>query len=734
MDTTSSSSHVFDKLLSNKHFFKLFFALLCIGLSAVFFTTYKTTLQQKLADSKGQNTITATEDLSTGNSSSQSLNNSDGQVLGSTYPQIYISGGDQGYSSGGMIALASTDEPAVVIGGYNTSGKAEIKMYKANEEALLNYLVHDKNGKQTKKIDISNFQYVTTVNESINTSSYQGSKITLPFEETGIWYVSVKLDGAHDTDAFIIRSNFGIFTKEGDNEFIFWGQDYKNKRSISDGEIKVLNVLDSIKELQTVSIGSDGIAKASLSGQADIALVHHNNNAAVVPLNLKYLNSGYSYESFSEKKHKTRYFIFTDRPLYKPGDTVNFKAILRDDDDARYTVPSGHVVVKVYNSDSGGSEKPLVEKSLTISTDGTIADSYILSSDAKTGYYTLSITNPADGKDEGGWGDYDYNASYASFNVEYFRKPEFSIDVSSFTTEAIAQDKASFTITGAYFSGQPMAGQKVKYSVDASDFYEYQYLTDLKYYSHDLSDEYRYWYSYGANKVINGVATLDKKGEAEVNLPTKMTFNKGRSQVFSIEATLEDGSQNPSFARRNMLVLAGEFGIYRKDYSYGSQINKPLSLPLILKAHRDKPNLSNIQLTAKIHRTDWIAYQDKNQKYPSYKKIEEDLPSISTKTNNEGNATLNFTPTKIGSYEITVTGEDARGNTISKVFYSYVSTNESPAYTDGGNDDLTISADKQKYEPSETAHLNIYSKIPDRDVLLTLERGRVDRYQIVRLN
>lgn len=73
---------------------------------------------------------------------SQTTENSPGAVLSSNYqvPQIYISGGEQGYSSGGMIALASTDEPAVVIGGYNTSGEAEISMYEATETDILDYL------------------------------------------------------------------------------------------------------------------------------------------------------------------------------------------------------------------------------------------------------------------------------------------------------------------------------------------------------------------------------------------------------------------------------------------------------------------------------------------------------------------------------------------------------------------------------------------------------------------
>ncbi|MBI2596621.1 hypothetical protein HYW41_00470 [Candidatus Daviesbacteria bacterium] len=654
-------------------------------------------------------------------------------VLGSNtqIPQIYISDGEQGYSSGGLIALASTDEPAVIIGGYNISGEAQVTMYQANEAAMLDYLTHDKDGKQTKKNpDVSSFQYVTTVKHAVNTASYQGSKVPLPFGETGIWYLKVKI-GKTFADAFVLRSNIGVLTKEGDNEFIFWGQNFKTKRSISDGTIKILNLTDLQKELQTVSFNADGIAKASLNAQADIAIVEQNTDRVIVPLNLKYLNTGYSYTQFQPKGRLTRYFIFTDRPLYKPGDTVNFKTVLRDDDDARYSISGGQALVKIY---TGYDEKNSVfEKSYPISSDGTISGQYQLPADAKVDYYNLSVTVPSQKGRENFW-DFEYSSNTAYFEVQFFRKPEFSIDVTTPKTELIAGDKTSFTISGTYFSSQPMIGQKVKYTVFAADFYEYQYATDQQSLSQDLSDDYRYGHWYGSNKVTEGTATLDKKGEAQIDLNTVMNFNKGKSQVFSIEATHEDGSQNPSFSRKNILVYGGDWGIYRKDTSYGTKVNTSQNIPVTLIPYRSGGNVSNISLTAKLHRTNWVSILEPDKKYPSYKKEEEDLQGLTARTDGQGNATFTLTPNKIGSYTITVEGKDSRGNLVSKIFYSYVSTEDQPYYTEGGNNDLTISTDKQKYLPGDTVRFNIFSQVPDRDVFLSLERGRVNRFQVVHLN
>lgn len=725
MSNDNAVLHKLRRLFSNKKLLLLLLLIPLLGLAALsfslknqFLTKESSTFQNEQAQSKSQKAT-------------------DSSVLGSNtqVPQIYISGGEQGYSTGGMIALASTDEPAVVIGGYNISGDAEIAMYEANENALLDYLTHDKDGKQTKKNpDISQFHYVTSVKHSINTGSYQGSKVPLPFGETGIWYLKVKI-GSNNADAFVLRSNIGVLTKEGDNEFIFWGQNFKTKRSVTDGVIKLLNLQDSRKEIQTVSFGADGIAKANLNADADIALIQQNDDRAIVPINLKYLNTSYSYKQFQQKSRLTRYFIFTDRPLYKPGDTVYFKAVLRDDDDARYSIPSGDASVRIYNGYyyEGSNTQPDFEKSYSVTSDGTVNGQYQIPADTKVGYHTLAVSVPNQAGRTGLFNS-EWTSNTISFDVEYFRKPEFSIDVNTPKTELIAGDKTSFKISGTYFSGQPLLGQKVKYTVYSADFYEYQYLTDQQSLAQTLSNDYRYGYWYGNNKVTEGSTKLDKNGEAEINLETKMSFNKGKSQVFSIEATIDDGSQNPSFSRKNILVYAGEYGIYRKDTSYGTKVNTPLTLPVTLIPYRNNTSVSGLNLTAKVHRTNWVSYDDPNQKYPAYRKEEEDLPNISARTDGQGNTTFTFTPTKIGSYTITVESNDARGNLVSKIFYSYVSTDDQPYYTENGNNDITISTDKQKYLPTDTVRFNIFSQTPDRDVFLSLERGRVNRFQIIHLN
>lgn len=694
----------------------LLFVLLFVGIASIPLVQWKS----KLLSSTTKKEIATTE--------------TNGEaVLGdsSRGPQIVISGGSDSYTQGGVIELASTDEPAVFLNTYNVPS-VDIAIYKASDDALLDFLTHDKDGNQIiKKVDEKKVSFVTTIKQATTSPTNGATKAVLPIEGIGIWYLKITA-GSATSQAFVVRSDIGTIAKEGDNQFIFWAQDFKTKKSVTDGLILLYNLQDGRKELARIPLGEDGIAKYAIDKNADIALVAHNDDRGLIPLNLQYLNYSFQYRPFQEKISKTRYFLFTDRPLYKPGDTVHFKIVLRDDDDARYTIPTGEFTVKLYQ---GYDDKQSVfQKKYSVSQDGTIAGDYTLSKDAKVGNYTLSVLAPNQTTNTILW-DGEYSANTTYFDVEYFRKPEFSIDVSAAKTEIVAGDANSFTVSGTYFSGQPLIGHDIKYTVYSSDFYEYQYAADQQYNAARLSSDYRYNYWYGNKKVKEGTLTLDSQGRATIDLDTKLPDAKGKSQVFTVEATIADGSQNPSFARQNILVYAGEYGIYRKDYSYGTKVRTPLTIPLTLLGHIPGVKIANIPFTVKIHRESWTSYQEENKKYPTYRKIEEDILPISAVSDGSGNSTISYTPSVSGSYTLTVEGKDARENLVSKQFYAYVTDYDFPIYSSSGMDtNLTLSSDKQKYEPTDTAHLSIFSYVPDRDVFLSLERGRVNRFQVVHVS
>lgn len=637
----------------------------------------------------------------------------DESVLGAN---IYISGGDQGYSLGGMIALSTQDDPYVELNGYGVSGDVQVDVYRADEKSLIQYLVHDKDKKQLQKdIDTTNFTFVAKVNEAI-VGNYSQKRLNLPIEGKGIWYLRISAGGKL-THAYIVRSDMGAVVKEGNNEFILWAQDFKTKKSITDAQVKIYNLENSQSELWGSGFNSDGIAVAPLKTEADIAILSRGEDRAVVPINLQNLNTAYSYNQFTRKSLHNKLFVFTDRPLYKPGDKMYFKSILREDDDARYSIPTGVARVKI--TYGWGDDNIISDKNYPISSTGSVVGDWSIPANAKTGSYIVTIST----------GDGSTESVY--FSVEFFRKPEYSLDLSSTKTEFVSGDKAEFILSGNYFSGQALSNQKVSYTVYSSDYYEYNYVSELQ---TNVTDDYRYGW-WGTKQIVKSETTLDKNGKATVSVDTKFDATTKKTQILSIEASFDNGSGNPSFARKNVIVFSGEYGIYQKELNYyhSAKINEAYKLPIVLVSRKNK-SVTNKELVAKVHRTNWLAEYVQGEKYPRYKQEKEDLPDIRVVTDSKGEATLSFTPTKEGSYELEVEGKDDINNTISKSFWVYVSNDDNPYYwNDQQASDLTINTDKTKYLPGETASLSIFSQIPNQNVLLTLERGYTHRYQVVRM-
>ncbi|WP_116787022.1 MG2 domain-containing protein [Flavobacterium psychrotrophum] len=164
--------------------------------------------------------------------------------------------------------------------------------------------------------------------------------------------------------------------------------------------------------------------------------------------------------------------LFTDRAIYRPGQTVYFKGIIYQKRKQKLsTVPNLYVSVVI--NDSHYNEL----KSFRLKTNefGSFTGSYTLPTNVMTGEFMIELdednemeTDPAYNKrhDEHPFWDYaDFDFDDVSFRVEEYKRPTFDVSFEPVTDDTRLGEKATLTGVAKSFSGVPVSGATVTYKI-----------------------------------------------------------------------------------------------------------------------------------------------------------------------------------------------------------------------------------------------------------------------------
>ena len=150
--------------------------------------------------------------------------------------------------------------------------------------------------------------------------------------------------------------------------------------------------------------------------------------------------------------NEVKTFAITDRPVYRPGQTVEFKFWIRQ---AQYDLedksPFAHqsFAVEIHNPKG----EKVYSETLTSDNYGGIAGKFELPADATLGQYQLMVVNRGGG----------------TFRVEEYKKPEFEVTVEAPTEPVMLGEKITATIRAKYYFGSPVTEATVKYKVLRSE-------------------------------------------------------------------------------------------------------------------------------------------------------------------------------------------------------------------------------------------------------------------------
>ena len=159
-------------------------------------------------------------------------------------------------------------------------------------------------------------------------------------------------------------------------------------------------------------------------------------------------NSGWGrYTYYEPRSNQNVVNIYTDRSLYRPGQTVHASVLAFNNKKGVEVKAIPNMNVTLSLRDANG--KVVSEESLTTDSYGSASADFQLPSSGLTGMFSLRTDN----------------GGYQSFRVEEYKRPTFEVEFDEVKVAYKAGDTVNVRGTTKSFAGVPVQGAKVKYTV-----------------------------------------------------------------------------------------------------------------------------------------------------------------------------------------------------------------------------------------------------------------------------
>lgn len=419
--------------------------------------------------------------------------------------------------------------------------------------------------------------------------------------------------------------------------------------------------------------------------------------------------------------------IYTERPIYRPGQTVYMRGALRLVQGEDYALPAAGQHVSLTIQDP--QYNTVAELSLPINQFGTFTTSLTLEPDVPLGNFQLQGQATVAGSSAPVY-------FYGSFLVAEYRKPAFEMTVTPDQPDVTQGDTLNVQVAATYFSGGAVAQSPIRWRLLARPF-TFASATLPGYSFNALDDAYE-WYRWqdgpdafgGSELVSEGSATTDAQGRFTLSLPAELgTDNRSRQLTLDIEVTDIDGQIIA--AQGAVTVHAGAFYIGLNPEGYVARAGEPQRIALATRDPQDQP-VGNQTLQIEIYQREWYSVReqrDDGRFYWTSHYTDTLVATQSARTDAQGRGSLAFSPPAAGSYRITASGQDRAGHTIKASAFTWAYGGS----TFWGIDDssrIDLIADKTSYQPGETATILVPAPYTGMQALMTLERGSIIEHRL----
>ena len=543
------------------------------------------------------------------------------------------------------------------------------------------------------------------------------------------------------TRATIVQvTNLGISVKDSPHNTLVFVTRLDNGEPVSGAKVSIVKLDNSIFWAGTTN--TEGIVVAPRTNLRDprevwklafIVTAEKDGDVAYVSSDW---NEGVSPWEFGsnfdlvEAEPLLRGSVFTDRGVYRLGEEIHVKAILRRDTATGIQLLPANTPVHIVVTDSENNE---IDRRSVRANEWSATEWVMkLPVDGSLGNYSITaslepVSEPPPDAEGSWWQSYvnQRRRVFGSFLVAAYRRPDFRVDTKLSSDDPIAGASLKGVVSGRYLFGGAMAARPVKwnfwrspqYSAPAAVLQRFpaERFTFVGWDEQQRSDR---------ETVGSSDATLTTAGELSLDLETRR--DAGIPYEYRFEGEVEDVSRQRIANSASLVVHPASVYVGVKNLPYFNEQKKGLQTEIVAVTPYGQVE-PGVKVTVALTQIQWhsIRRAEGNGFY-AWETERKDV-AAGTREIVTGDQPVPFSmPLSSGGYfQLRATATDAQGRSTVTTTSFYALGEGYTAWARYDHNRIDLVPERSTYKPGETARIMVQSPWEKATALVTTEREGV---------
>lgn len=432
-------------------------------------------------------------------------------------------------------------------------------------------------------------------------------------------------------------------------------------------------------------------------------------------------NYDFKYISGQDSSTKDFLYLYTERPIYRPGDTVFYKWLMRNFNFDWYHKSSiKEWKLKMYNE----SYEFFKELDIKLDNNSNFNWKFELPKEARTGRYSFEFIPK--------WQENAWVYNDAQFFIEEYKKPIFKVNIDWHKKDVVLWDNISIDFDWEYYFGGKLQQPKYYRSVVTQDyFFDAKSYSDYQFWIWYWNYDCLYWWycNYNDNTVYNDEWEMKWNSTEKWDFQFPKEFkdeneNYFWEKIYSFNVTLEDNDTKKQVTKTYNTVLHNTDAYVWLKTDYYTAQKDGIKFEWVVLDFDAKPiKWKNIKIdlikkerkTVKKEWVDWIFYND-------WSVEEKNEWTINVSSSDDWIFREKLLPKSNWEYEVKATYTWTNGKTSISSNYVYVAWEESYFWWDWNNTVTDLVADKNILKAWDVANFTLKSPVASGKIFVTIEK------------